>query len=122
MTATSPTADRATITWTTDEPATGQVRYGPSTNYGPPTPLNSTLTTGHSVALTGLVFGTLYHYQVISSDALGNSTTSGDYTFTTIEHTSSPPVSRSPTSLPPAATSPGRPLRRRTARWNTAWT
>ena len=90
VTAISLTADGATITWTTDEPATGQVRYGASTNYGPPTPLNSSLTTGHSAALTGLVFGTVYHYQVISADALGNSTTSGDYTFTTIDNM--PPI------------------------------
>ncbi len=86
VSASSVTADAATITWTTDEPADSQVQYGASTNYGPATPVNPTLTTGHSVTLTGLVYGTLYHYRVISKDALGNSTTSGDYTFTTIDN------------------------------------
>ena len=90
VTATSPTADGATITWTTDEPADSQVQYGATANYGSTTPANANLTTSHSVALTGLVFGTVYHYRVISADALGNSTTSGDYTFTTIDNM--PPV------------------------------
>src|SRR5205085_5897089 len=39
--------------------------------------------TGHTVALSGLVAGTTYHFRVKSRDAAGNLATSGDYTFAT---------------------------------------
>jgi len=39
--------------------------------------------TSHSVSLTGLTAGTVYHFIVISEDAVPNSSTSGDNTFTT---------------------------------------
>jgi hypothetical protein len=47
------TAYGATITWTTDEPATSQVSYGP-TAYGSTSPLDSTLVTSHTVSVSGL--------------------------------------------------------------------
>lgn len=72
-----------TITWTTDEPATSQVEYGTTTAYGATTPFNSTLTTNHSVDLTGLNFGTTYHFRVRSKDASDNEAVSTDHTFTT---------------------------------------
>ena len=53
-TATNITASSAQVTWTTDEPATSRVEYGPTTAYGSSTTLDSTLVTAHSVALTGL--------------------------------------------------------------------
>jgi hypothetical protein len=73
----------ATITWTTDEPATTQVEYGTTTSYGSTTALNSTLVTGHSQALTGLTAGTTYNYRVISKDSAGNQAVSGNFTFAT---------------------------------------
>ncbi len=79
-------ADNATILWTTDVPATGQVQYGMTTSYGLTTAVNPGLTTSHSVVLGGLLYATFYHYRVISADAQGNSTTSGDYTFTTVDN------------------------------------
>ena len=73
----------ANITWTTNEPATSEVEYGTTTAYASTSPLNSTLTTSHSVTLTGLTKSTVYHYRVISINAQGGQTTSGDLTFTT---------------------------------------
>ncbi len=84
--ATNVTDDSATITWTTDQPATSQVEYGLTTAYGNLSPLHGTLVTSHSVMLEGLDSNTLYHYRVISTNGNG-SATSNDFTF----NTSGPP-------------------------------
>ena len=76
------TSGSATVTWTTDEPATGAVEYGPSTSYGSPT-YCSTLGTTHKVIVAGLKNSTTYHFRVSSMDAAGNRSVSGDNTFTT---------------------------------------
>ncbi len=81
--ATPITTTGATIVWTTDEPADSLVEYGPDTDYGSTTPLDPTLSTSHSQALTGLTEETLYHYRVRSRDAAGNMAVSADYTFKT---------------------------------------
>lgn len=78
-----PGTNSAIITWTTDEPATSQVEYGPDTNYGNQTTKDTTLVTNHSVTITGLTPSRLYHYRVKSDDAYGNSAVSNDYTFQT---------------------------------------
>src|SRR5262249_39833308 len=62
------TGSSATITWTTNEPATSQVDYGPTTSYGSTTPLDSTLVTAHSVTITGLAPSTTYNWRVRSMD------------------------------------------------------
>jgi glucose/arabinose dehydrogenase/PKD repeat protein len=80
----------ATVTWTTNEPADSQVEYGQNTGYGLSTVLAPADVTAHSVDVTALQGGTLYHYRVKSRDAAGNLTTSADKTFTT-----------APTQLPP---------------------
>ena len=82
-TATSITANSATITWTTSEPADSQVDYGLTTSYGSSTPLDSNRVTSHSVAISGLNASTLYHYRVRSRDGAGNLRVSSDSTFTT---------------------------------------
>lgn len=69
-------ATSATITWSTDEPATSRVDYGTS-----PTALNVSATgttpvTSHSLTLNGLSTGATYYFRVSSADASGNSTTS----------------------------------------------
>jgi len=72
------------LSWTTDEPTTSSVAYGETTSYevGSST---SAGTTEHSVTLTGLIEGTLYHYQVTATDASGNSSaTTGLSIATTI--------------------------------------
>ena len=73
----------ATIGFTTNEPAYHQVEYGLTTAYGTTTALHSMLMTSHSQVLTGLTAGTVYHYRVRATDAAGNSSASGDFTFTT---------------------------------------
>jgi beta-glucanase (GH16 family) len=71
------------ITWTTDEPATGRVIYGKSTDYGSSTNEDANLSVSHSVKLSNLTAGTKYHYKVESGDAAGNAADSNDLAFTT---------------------------------------
>jgi hypothetical protein len=73
----------AVITWATDEPATSQVEYDLTENYGAATTLDTELVTSHTVSLSGLTAGTTYHYRVKSNDASGNEKVSRDDTFTT---------------------------------------
>lgn len=83
---TNVTSSGALITWTTDEAANSVVEYGLTTAYGSragDTPETATYVTSHSVSLSGLADNTLYHYRVLSSDALGNTATSDDFTFQT---------------------------------------
>ena len=91
--ASSVTSSGALISWTTDKAASSQVNYGTTTAYGSSSPLNTTLVTTHSVALSGLTAGTLYHYQVQSADLIGTVGTSADLTFTTGSTSSSCPCS-----------------------------
>ena len=73
----------ATISWTTDEKATGQVEYGLTTSYGSQTALNTAKLTSHSSNLSGLTPSTVYHYRVKSIDGTNNLAVSTDQTFTT---------------------------------------
>jgi hypothetical protein len=79
----APNRRNATITWTTNIPADGQVEYGTTTTYGSFSALNSVPATSHSVTLTGLSRGITYHYRVYSRNSVGELTVSGDFTFTT---------------------------------------
>ena len=74
----------ATITWTTNNPASSQVQYGTTTAYGSSTTLDSTLVTSHSQVITGLAGGTTYHFRVQSRDSGGTLVSSADATFTTL--------------------------------------
>jgi hypothetical protein len=76
------TATGATISWTTDVIATGQVTYGPTIGYGTTSVLAPVGVKTHAVSLSGLDPSTLYHFAVVSADGVG-STTSDDVTFTT---------------------------------------
>jgi peptidoglycan/xylan/chitin deacetylase (PgdA/CDA1 family) len=78
------TASGATISWTTDEASDSRVDYGITDAYGANVAA-TTLGTSHSLELTGLDPNTSYHYKVTSKDAAGNTTVSGDLTFTTAE-------------------------------------
>jgi len=85
-----------TITWTTDEDATDRVEYGLTSSYGSMSGVDTIAdNTSHSVSLTGLTAGTVYHFRVLSSDAIPNAETSVDGTFRTSEpdpDTVAPPV------------------------------
>ncbi len=89
VTVTAITANSATVTWTTDEPATSYVDFGPNTSYGT-TLGSSSLVTSHSVVISPLTEATLYHFRVRSADASSNEASSADGTFTTLDVT--PPV------------------------------
>jgi peroxiredoxin len=73
------------VTWKTDVPATSQVIYGASTNYGTSQPPqeDTTLTVFHDVILYSISPQTTFHYKVISTDSSGNETSSPDATFVT---------------------------------------
>ncbi len=98
------TGNSATITWTTNEPATSQVNYGLTTSYGATTTLDTNLVTSHSVLVSGLSPSTTYHYRVRSKDAAGNEKVGTDSKFTTsaVVDTQPPTV---PTNLAASAVS-----------------
>src|SRR4030095_10592880 len=79
----STTTNKATIQWTTAVPASAQIKYGPTANYGTRNTLDPLLVTRHSMTLTSLTTGRLYHFRIMSSDMTGSQVTSMDYTFTT---------------------------------------
>ena len=81
--ATAITQTGATVTWTTNEMATSQVDYGATASYGTTTPLDNTMAQSHSVSLSGLTPGTLYHFRARSKDAAANEGLGPDATFTT---------------------------------------
>lgn len=81
--ATNIQATSTTVTWGTNEKTTTQVLYGLTSSYGSSSPVNTTLTISHSQTLSNLSADTVYHYCVISKDAAGNQTVSGDFTFRT---------------------------------------
>jgi hypothetical protein len=80
--AASAAASTATVSWTTNEPATSAVDYGLTAAYGS-TASDPQLVTSHSIAFNGLTCETTYHYLVSSTDAAGNQATDSDRTFTT---------------------------------------
>lgn len=82
----------ATLTWTTDEASSSQVEYGLTASYGSSSALAGALVTSHSVVVTGLNQGTLYHFRVKSSDASANQAVSSDGTFTTVRPDTVPPL------------------------------
>lgn len=85
----------ATITWTTDEASNSTVRYSTDTSYFEEES-NPTLVTSHTVELTGLDPATIYYYEVLSSDAAGNTAIDNStltyHTFITLPPDTEPPV------------------------------
>lgn len=81
--ASSITRSSAAISWSTNESSDTQVEYGATTSYGSSTTLNTSGISSHSVSLSGLSAGTLYHYRAKSRDTAGNLAVSVDLTFTT---------------------------------------
>jgi chitodextrinase len=77
------TTSTAVVSWTTNEPADSQVKYGPTSDYDSTTTLDPSLGTSHTVTLTGLSSGTIYQFAVLSQDASGNLATSTNATFIT---------------------------------------
>lgn len=104
---TSATKTSPTVSWTTNERATSFIDWGLTTEYElgnetTGTPFgNDTLVTVHSVTMPGLSVGTLYHYRIRTTDALGNTTVSADRTYKPVDAPPSPVVSDVPTQTGP---------------------
>jgi hypothetical protein len=75
---------RAAIMWNTSEPATGEVEYGETDQYGLSTGIDSTMTGAHRITLPNLRALTDYHYRVKSGDGCRD-TVSPDRTFRTTD-------------------------------------
>lgn len=73
------------VSWDTDEPATTQVEYnlGTGNTYGQATTEDAALTSNHSVTITGLRPGQIYHLRAVSKDKAGNIGYSYDTVITT---------------------------------------
>jgi len=91
ISASSLSTSTATITWTTATSSDSRVNYGMTSAYGSSTYV-SAQTVSHTLALSGLIAGTTYHYQVVSAGPYSNSATSSDQTFTTLPALSVPTV------------------------------
>lgn len=78
------TQTSATVTWTTDIPATSTVSFGTTIAYNAVPVFDTAPVTNHSVDLTGLTAGTTYHF-VAKSAANGLTTVSEDKTFDTLQ-------------------------------------
>ena len=80
------TSTSATIYWTTNTSSDSRVRYGTTTALGEPPVDDSALVTTHYIYLTGLTSGTLYYFEVESTDGSGTATDNNGgayYSFTT---------------------------------------
>jgi hypothetical protein len=76
----------ATVSWTTNENATGKVYYATSSPFVLGTALainNASLTTNHSFGLAGLTASTTYFYVLESKDAANNTATTSVQSFAT---------------------------------------
>src|SRR5712692_7845663 len=97
----------AMVDWTTNVPATSQVEFGTTTNYGLNTAFDPTLVNNHAQALTALSAATTYHYRVHSKDSAGIEAVSGDFNLTTAAIPDTTPPTVTITSPAPAATVSG---------------
>lgn len=59
--------ESAVISWTTSEPATTQVEFGPTAALGSATALQPDLVTNHVATLAGLALNTGYYYRAVST-------------------------------------------------------
>jgi parallel beta-helix repeat protein len=79
------TTTNATISWTLNQPATGQVRYGTTAAYGSLSTKESSFAySAHIQDLSGLMPATTYHFSVQSTNQAGGTSNSADATFTTL--------------------------------------
>jgi hypothetical protein len=88
------------VNWTTDRETTTVVDYGTTANYGQ-TAQNLNYTSSHSIDITGLTAGAVYHYRVKGTDRFEMTSQSADKTISLISA-----VLPTPTPTPPAGVSP----------------
>lgn len=77
------TTNSITVTWTTGEGATHQLKYGVGATITSQTAESSTFVTSHSVTVTGLSSNTMYTIQVFGRDQAGNTYLSATRTVRT---------------------------------------
>ncbi len=80
----------SSITWDTNELSDNQINYGLTGSHGS-NYFDPALTLSHSALLFNLTPGTVYHFQIIATDGLGNSAATVDATFTTQADSVPPP-------------------------------
>ena len=78
------TSSAATITWTTDLPASSMVKYGLTASFNLSSALDPALTTTHSVTLNGLAANTLYSFNVVSSGSSNTTISSANFRLATL--------------------------------------
>ncbi|MCP4899512.1 MAG: hypothetical protein GY906_21305, partial [bacterium] len=74
----------ATIAWTTDEPATTQLEYGPSSALGRFSLRDPTLMLNHEMLLDGLDPATTYYFRAHSQDYAGNESASSTHALSSL--------------------------------------
>lgn len=74
----------ATVTWTTNLPATSSISYGPASQGPNTTVTDGTMTLTHAVTISGLGSFTLYSYFVTSTSNTGKTGSSPQSTFRTL--------------------------------------
>jgi hypothetical protein len=79
---------QAIISWSTDEPATSQVKYAmgvvANKEYPQATPEENNLTTSHVIIISNLQPSATYHLMLVSRDSSNNIGNSDDYTVLTL--------------------------------------
>jgi plastocyanin len=95
----TPNNTGAMINWTTNVNSDARVAYGVTTAYTTTTSSDNASSTSHAVFIGGLLPGTLYHFQAMSS-ANGLSGMSPDETFTTTNGSSTNTGTSTATSTP----------------------
>jgi hypothetical protein len=79
------TKDSVTVIWKTNNPATTYLTYGRIQNdYGVGRVENLDLKNEHKVILTELTSGTIYHLKIRAKDQNGKTTSSDEYSFSTL--------------------------------------
>jgi regulation of enolase protein 1 (concanavalin A-like superfamily) len=79
----TPSLAEATVTWSTDEPATTRVNWGQTAALERPPVIDNITSFSHSAVIGPLACGSEYFYQVQSTDAVGNVASSPSQSFTT---------------------------------------
>lgn len=77
-------AEMALVSWKTDEPATSQVKYGPSLAAAKDAKTDDAYVEEHAIHLTDLNPDKKYYLLITSADQSGNTTDDKFYSFTTL--------------------------------------
>lgn len=75
--------DRATISWSTNDPSSALLNHGTSVAYGASTEVSKLRSVTHSATLTGLTSNTAYHAQIDATNIAALTTVSADISFMT---------------------------------------